>query len=101
LILSPSLSRTTSGVRIISHKRGRIRLPQRVHGNHEIYTGEDWGAPIGSPIYAVKDGVVERTGRDNFGKLVAVNPSRNCGTPPSSLNEVRMIPGAPPIPAGA
>jgi murein DD-endopeptidase MepM/ murein hydrolase activator NlpD len=41
----------------------------RGHGAHQ---GEDWGAPVGTPVYAVRDGCIVRHSRDNFGKLVVV-----------------------------
>jgi murein DD-endopeptidase MepM/ murein hydrolase activator NlpD len=41
----------------------------RGSGGHQ---GEDWGAPVGTPVYAVKDGIIVRIGRDNFGQPIAV-----------------------------
>ena len=48
------------GVGANSASRGR--------GAHQ---GEDWGAPVGTPVHAVKDGTIERISKDNFGTPVA------------------------------
>jgi hypothetical protein len=41
----------------------------RGRGGHQ---GVDLGAPVGSLVYATEDGVIVRTGTDNFGQPVAV-----------------------------
>jgi murein DD-endopeptidase MepM/ murein hydrolase activator NlpD len=57
-LFDPITSRNfMGGVGATSASRGR--------GGHQ---GEDWGAPVGSPVHAVKAGTIVRHGVDNFGQ---------------------------------
>ena len=70
----------------------------RGHGAHQ---GEDWGAPVGTPVYAVKDGVVVRHSRDNFGKLVVwIRHNDGSYTRDMHLQEGSALPVDTPVKGG-
>jgi murein DD-endopeptidase MepM/ murein hydrolase activator NlpD len=64
-------------------------------GYNRFHRGIDFGAPYGSPIHAVTDGIISFAGRSGgYGNHVAINHSGGLGTSYSHMSRIIVSPGA-------
>lgn len=110
--LSPSIRRgpLLDAILVLAHHRLRtlawpadrswhVSSPygDRIHpvlGTRRFHNGTDIAAPIGTPLYAAHEGVVQRTGEDSVsGRFIDLNVGFDIKATYCHLNEIRAEPG--------
>lgn len=66
-----------------------------VLGYNKMHKGIDFAAPIGTPIYAAGDGIVEKAGRfSSYGNYVRIRHNTSLSTAYAHMSRIKARPGA-------